>query len=470
MIMSNIRYALKKLVVAVLMVAAFMAPARQAHALFGVGDIVFDPTIFVQETLSVLYQGELNVKDFVLDVLVRQAAEVARQTILRSIITWANSGFEGSPAFVTNLRQNLRGLSDYVVDSFTAELQASGVINSPFRDSLVAQLRDNYRRMSSDQAFFETNRYTLDQYSDDPDAFLRGDFSRGGIRAWIHAWMNPQNNPLGAYGAARRELEQRVASAVTDRRDEVNRNSGFLDFCVPPPSEEGESTSLRPAVVGCRPGDTRRNLGSLTHSAVERALGSDIDMIVSADEISELFQAIANGLFKRTFSEGGLLGLSESSSGGGGSPLDQTGNADVPVSTLLGAVDHQIQSLNEYKTNWQRVDSAVEEAQVACNSGGDAELIAEVTAAAARTLAALTEINSLLGELSTLRTKISQPGGGSTVTSRQAAQEFQTLVASGRLPTPSELTYAATQSQNIPGSEPPTIYTRMKEIAAERCR
>jgi hypothetical protein len=450
---------------ACLVVLGVLGPARTTHAQWA----VFDAANVIQNTLTAFFSGEDSLKEFILDPLARMAAEQVRQAILRSVVTWANSGFEGSPAFVTNIEQNLRGLSDFVADSFTAELQASGVINSPFRDSLVAQLRDNYRRISSDQAFFETNRYTLDQYSDDPDAFLRGDFSRGGIRAWIHAWMNPQNNPLGAYGAARRELESRIANATLNRRDEINRNNGFLDFCVRTnPPAEGEAagtTSLRPAVVGCRPGETVRTVGSMTHEQLSRVIGSDIEMIVSADELDELFGAVANGLLRRLFSEEGFAGSSNPSSGGGSSV-----DPNISSGTLIDAVEGQIGTLTTYRSNWLRIDSAIDAAQAACGSGGDAAMLAEVNAAAARSLEALTDVGNLLNELNAIKAKLSATGPIAAQDVREGAAEYQTLLASGRLPSVNDIIFATTQSQNAEGIDPPSLYMRMNEIAAERCR
>src|SRR5690606_23796963 len=79
-------------------------------------------------------------------------------------------------------------------------------------------------------SFFNQNRFTLNQVSQDPNAFIQGDFSQGGWDAWIELWRNPQNNPLGAFHAAEQELGKRISSAEGERRTELEWGRGFLSW------------------------------------------------------------------------------------------------------------------------------------------------------------------------------------------------------------------------------------------------
>ncbi|MGB4076481.1 MAG: hypothetical protein WBK28_02135, partial [Minisyncoccia bacterium] len=78
---------------------------------------------------------DTNVTDilaFVLNSLAWAIAKAAVRSMTQSIVTWINSGFEGSPAFATDLRRNLRQVADAHVGLLVQELRSSISINSPY--------------------------------------------------------------------------------------------------------------------------------------------------------------------------------------------------------------------------------------------------------------------------------------------------------------------------------------------------
>src|SRR5262245_57301049 len=120
-------FSFKKQIAAVFIaVLVLLAPARPAHAIFGVADVVWDPTTFVQTLISALYDGDMNIKEYVLDPLAYMAAKMAMQSLTESVVNWANGGFEGSPAFITNLRQNFQSLADDIANEFFGQLSEQG--------------------------------------------------------------------------------------------------------------------------------------------------------------------------------------------------------------------------------------------------------------------------------------------------------------------------------------------------------
>ena len=114
----------------------FAIPQR-AHALFGIGDIVIDPTNLIQNTINAVNSAAEYTLEYVLDGLAWEVANLAIQSMTKSIVNWINSGFEGSPAFVTDLRTNLRGVGDAVAARFFEELANQEIATTPFQDKVL---------------------------------------------------------------------------------------------------------------------------------------------------------------------------------------------------------------------------------------------------------------------------------------------------------------------------------------------
>lgn len=452
-----------------------------------------DPINLVQNTIAAVASHGINLKEFVLDPLARAAAQTAVRSMMRSVINWANSGFEGSPAFVTDLQNNLQGLADFVADSFIDELGIRGYINSPFRDIVIRELRDGYRRATGNDIFFERNRYTLGQYSDDPAAFYRGDISRGGLRAWIQGWVNPANNPYGALGQARQELDERIARATSERRTQLEWSRGVLSWCgsstsnprsvgdavdgkptLPDADEPDGPADLGPKNTGCAPGESVRTPGTVIHERITRTLNTDIDWLVSADEIDEMLGAVLQGLVNKMFEEAGLFGFSQPSSGGGASPLDQaTGAAQQPIpSSSSSVVDGQIFQLEQYREQWQRLREAAERAHTACSLFRPDSIPAEVTETLARSATELARAEALIAELRAIHAKLTATGTNRDAQMREGMQEYDEILRSQppRLPSIADISYAAAQSQDAPDADPLPRYTALNQITARNCR
>src|SRR5262245_61869411 len=106
---------IQTIVVAVLLVVSIgfgsMLRPTPAHAFVDIPNLI-------QNTISAVENHAETVKEYILDPLVTLLARTILQSLMRSVINWANNGFEGSPAFVTDLKNNLRNLGDYVAGAF----------------------------------------------------------------------------------------------------------------------------------------------------------------------------------------------------------------------------------------------------------------------------------------------------------------------------------------------------------------
>lgn len=362
--------------VAVLVPSAAMLAPRPAHALFG--------------------SEALAVKEYTLDSVAWMVKRAAVAALVRSSVNWINSGFKGSPAFVTNLRENLLVVGDTVAEHFFDELTGT-IIDSPFQDEIALAVRTGYY-LSTGGTFYLQNPFTLNQYSNDPRAFLGGDFSQGGFSALFSTVMNCQNNPYCAYQQTLGELNNRITSKVGYESKLLDWGQGFKSFrgdcdaSVTPAmraaadgamyaGETSEQAAARAAAdasnvpVPLAKSEPCLDAGIRTPGAIiaprlNEALGAGERELISADEINEVVGSLFAQLVNQAFGSGGLVQVSTPSYGGGRPYIDQatdTSQAQIGGGTSGSSAGGVSQNdVITYLSNWQKIGANAESALAIC--------------------------------------------------------------------------------------------------------
>lgn len=345
------------LLLAILIMVPVSATAfpRPAHAFLGFGDIVFDPIAYA--------------KDLGLDNIGWMIAKTAIASMQRSLVNWINSGFDGSPAFASDLRQNLQGVGDAVIATVVSDIAgraADGlIVNSPYQDEIATAIRTGYY-LSTGGSFTVRNPFTLGNYTPDPRAYLAGDFSQGGFSAWHATITNCQNNPYCAYQIAAQEVDSRLAAAGGQRITELNWGDGFMSFrgnCKTFANAQ-EAVAALNNTDNCI-GKPIRTPGTVIASQLNQALPKGMEGLVTADEIDEVIGALLQQLVNKVIGNDGLLGLSSPASGGGRSFLDDaTSQSQRPTQ---GTIDPAIEAkLSTYETSWKAIGDAADKALAKC--------------------------------------------------------------------------------------------------------
>lgn len=432
--------------------------------------VVFDPTNLVQNVISAVETSTSNTKEYVLDTLAWQVANLAIESMTKSLVNWINSGFEGSPAFVTDLNQNLRGVGDAVAAQFFDELSQQTIATTPFQDQVLDTVRLGYYLRTSPESFYTRYPYTLNQVSPDARAFLDGDFSQGGFNAWFETVMNPQNNPYGAEDLANQALENAVANATSNRLQELSWNRGFLSW-------RGECEQLAEGadaieLSGADPclSYEVRTPGSVIMEQLNTQLGAGVNRLVSADEFNEIIGALLNQLVLQVVGGGdggGLRGTSQPSSGGGGSFFDQnsgggTGSSNI-AGTFSATVERQIAQIEAYRAAWEKIRTAAEAARNRCGAGGSPdpqEVLDRAATALVKAADALAALNTIKADLDAVRAQ----GGNQSDALLNVSNAYNTLTTSGTLPTPEEIAEAQAESRDSGDDEPSSLYTQMTRM------
>jgi len=377
------KYFNKKIIFALVilsMVLPFFALPNKAFALFGVGDVVVDPTNLVQTTATAVNTTSsafatlsLNLKEYVLDGLGMLIVKQIIRQITNSVVNWINSGFEGSPAFLQNPGSFFLDVADQITGDFISKhggpLQE---LCSPFSIDIRIALAFKYRPRIQER--FACTITTVIKNSKNAvtgatlNGFTAGDFKQGGWPAFVSLTTEPTNNPYGAYLEAESELSWRVASAKAEQKDEISAGRGFLSWkdqkCVAEVNKHNKAIkeqrasgasqtegSVKFAALKSKNECPVNTPGSVIQESLQNNLNGPLRELEIADEINEIVNALFAQLVTQVLQKG-LSGVS-SKDASGSSYLDSTINdINTEANPQVQSIKAELtKNLGTYKKN-----------------------------------------------------------------------------------------------------------------------
>lgn len=295
----------------------------------------------IQESLSAAAnsitasaQSTLLIKELTLDGIAHGLAKMVLKSMTQSILNWINSGFQGSPAFVSDLESFLINRADEIAGDFIYNDPNLNFLCSPFQLDVKVALATSYQQTTRGGA--SSAQCTLSEVSDNIENFLGGDFQNGGWPAWFEVTQKPQNTPIGAYLLAEEEMYARIANDQGQTIRELDWGNGFLSFKVCDSSSGSGSPNEQCDIT---------TPGAVIANQINSSLGAGQDALIEADEINEIISALFAQLAQQAITGlNGLLGLggssqfSDTSYGADGTQsfLDAMLEEDVDTTQLLG--------------------------------------------------------------------------------------------------------------------------------------
>lgn len=499
---------------AIFLTVTFIAPpvfliAPQRARAF---DIVYDPTNWIENSL-ILAEETITaaaapitsystsgtfVYDTILIPLVRAVARMMLQQLTASVINWINGGNgTGQPSFVMNLSVHLQGVGDSAALAFIS--RAASAFNSPFGAAISSSLRTNYLQNTSMAGFFAANKSTLALASPNVNAFLAGDWSKGGVGAWFALTTQNQNNPYTLYQAAAGQLGSQVGQAQTNRRQDLMQSGGFLSWC-------GGNTTAASACVattngtcpsGCVPDDyaptgcsssgakpqapctnpdgTPANAvtpGSVIHDYTQKAVvDSGFEQLIDVKDLDAALGAIVSALLNQVLGgAGGLFGASAPSSSGGRSITSQlqtsATNNTSGAASALSFVQSRREQIAEYSSAWNSIGSAANTAQANVQSLIDFCTVAASDPANTENTSFISAVNTQITEAQTaLATEIAPviaqaqaaPTLVSSTLTLASKVESEATAAASITSTSAELAATLSADTQVLAAAPPSI-------------
>jgi hypothetical protein len=323
--MNNI----KKLIVTVLLIALTLSPAAAIPAHAQWIDI---------STMA---------KEYGLDALAFQLVNMIIKRISASTINWINSGFKGSPAYVTNPEAYFGNMGDKIAGQYIFSNPNLNFLCGPIKAKIRLALTKNYIQ--------DTDQWqcTLTQVGKNMDNFMSS-FENGGWDSFFEISQKTTMNPIGAYLKAENELYLEISTRQGTAKTELLQGNGFLSYKQCKPGTESVSggtqqcfdsyqtcldaegpskknsriplcndalTTCQKNLGGVQEGECKDSdketvtPGSVIGNKLNSVLGQSEGRLVVADEINEMISALISQLTEKLVGGaiGGLKGLSESS-------------------------------------------------------------------------------------------------------------------------------------------------------------
>lgn len=280
-----------------------------------------------------------NMKEGIFDMIAWTLVNVILSQISASIVNWINSGFEGSPTFVTDFKGFLTNIADEELGRFLAGSEL-GFLCSPFQ----FDIKFSIALALNNTSFTKKSSCTLTGVVDNIDSFISGDFFQGGWEGWFEMTTKPQNNPYGAFLLADAEIKTRIREKQERELFKVDLGDGFLSIgtCLASDSD-GNCVSSQIELPG-----------SVIEAQLNNTLASGQQKLIVADEFNEIVVALLSQLVQKVLFEG-LLGAS-GSSGGSSSYTSRLANPDISTEFgeakegALDAVNRSIAGEESYKS------------------------------------------------------------------------------------------------------------------------
>jgi hypothetical protein len=427
-----------------------IAPTETAHAGGGgIGGIVFDPTNLTEAIVSNSLIGALVTKEYALDGIAYGIARVIIQQMVQSVITWINSGFEGSPAFVTDLERYLQNVADQIV-SDTLLGSDLAFLCDPFELDVRIAIAASYNASRDGLGDLPPPACTLDDVSDNIDGFLSGDFTQGGWGAWFELTQGEANDPNRAFFLTQYQLQKEIADEQREENQLLSFGDGFLSFRV------CEETA---AQGGARENCTVTTPGRVIADQLNSSLNAGRDMLITADEIDEIIGALLAQLAQQALTGTfGLLGLGGNSqftdaSYGDGSNLsyldalaaeqvETSGGGAIVFDDAISQTERYITAVTEVDTAIADVREEYDDTEAVLTANGctvpdwPADF-AEIADGASTELEQYATVALVLEELRNRAAETTDPVERSAI-----LEQYNTLEREGLLPTTAEITQA----------------------------
>lgn len=332
-----LQYFLKKIIPGVLILSVLISTTlfsypKKTEAQFAVvdaGNIVQTTITAGNSVVQSASQYSIWLKEYVLDGLGMLVAKQIIRQITSSLVTWINSGFEGSPSFMQNPGAFFLDVADQITGDFLAK--KGGPLTdlcSPFSIDIRLALAFKYR--PNVQKRYSCTLGTIIKNSQTAIAgasingFTAGDFKQGGMPAFISLSTEPQNNAYGAYLSAESELSIRVANASIEKDKELGAGRGFLSWRDPKCKTE----------VNAHNAEVDKNF-----QALEDATGSDYTQLnsdITKQTTSENLNDLYDGTTGETYSQ------TNKRIGGDVSQMNRRSVQDCPVQTPGSVIEAQL--------------------------------------------------------------------------------------------------------------------------------
>jgi hypothetical protein len=251
-------------------------------------------------------------KEGCMDAIFYIIAKLVISSMTQSIVNWINSGFQGSPSFISNPGQFFADIANEQFVDFmkTVFPNTAGILDFFCSPNLAFDLKLKfYLRYSFKGREAYKPECTVTDIIDNTtglvksvDEFVDGNFSgAGGWDRWIEVTQNPSNNGFGLDYEIESQFLKKLVNALGQEQTVADWGAGFNS--ITKKAADGLNQIVMP--------------GKAIENVLADTLGSPIRQLELADEFNEIVGALMGQLINQVIAKG-IGGLSSSGSGSSG--------------------------------------------------------------------------------------------------------------------------------------------------------
>ena len=247
-----------------------------------------------------------NEAETCLDSIGRLVVKMLLQKVTVSTVTWIQSGFEGSPAFLQDPGRFFGDIARNEILEFGLEI--SDETKYPFGKAFMYAQAQAFNRKFADNAQYSLDELIANTTPEFSGVSFKGDFGFGGWDAWDYLTQVPANNALGFSLMAELEVSKRLEGTVESAAEEIKRGlseaGGYLGDlrCANPENltREAHEAALE---AGNLNGTCKRweyvTPGAMIAQAATRIVDYPDNNILKAEDLNDAVAAILDALIYR---------------------------------------------------------------------------------------------------------------------------------------------------------------------------
>jgi hypothetical protein len=309
---------------------------KKAQAIWGIGDISFDPALLAETIFDWAYDAARYLAEHALDIALKALKKRLIDTMTDQIVNWINGG--RTPRFTQDFGSVFRDAADAAVGDVISQYAGTKTLCQPFAFNINLQLQQP-------APLSQQVRCSLSDIVRNFDAY-RKDFSTGGWLAYQEL-LKPQNNQWGVEIITLNEIQNRTIQKTNESVLKQQVNVGFnSEECTrwdvydkrtgrPATTRNGTAyTSLGPTNPAKSPSDTPptppgndpdleyrctksqiTTPGQALAQGLTKSLYSNIDLAINDPDIENALAIVADAAFNRLI-KAGASGLKNIGSSG----------------------------------------------------------------------------------------------------------------------------------------------------------
>lgn len=282
----------------------------------------------------------LAVKETIGDGLVTIAKKTLIRQITTGVVNWINSGFDGSPAFISDFDGFMTDIADRSIGKYIFGSKLK-FLCGPIRPAVQLALNNKY--------YGEVPACRLSGIESNVENAVTNFNIQWDWNTWQSITTDIGSNSYLAFEYSVFGANNDISKAQNSATNKAKMNNGFLSWETCPMSWGSLSASEKDNYFdetdykSICPGKQTNTPGSVIYSQLNEALPSGLRDLELADEINEIVGAAASQLISQVLGPGGgLFGTSKPSGGGGASFLDRMNSERLVGDDLLASMTDNI--------------------------------------------------------------------------------------------------------------------------------